>query len=236
MAKLIIRFINAVGEAVNRDPAASRVYRVAFFPDFNVKNGETIYPAADLSEQISTAGKEASGTGNMKFTLNGALTVGTLYGANVESGSRGGEFFLFGLTVGEVGAALRNGYRGRDVYDRDPLGERGHRFHFLGVFLPGRSEPSRSLVDSLLGGDPYLTLADFSSYLAAQDRIDQTRRDAEDWARRSILNVARAGRFLRPLHPGIRQEHLEGQARRRRGLKDRGIGPVDQRRIVLPIK
>ncbi|HMX95058.1 MAG TPA: glycogen/starch/alpha-glucan phosphorylase, partial [Elusimicrobiota bacterium] len=197
MAKLIIRFINAVGEAVNRDPAVSRVYRVAFFPDFNVKNGEFIYPAAELSEQISTAGKEASGTGNMKFTLNGALTVGTLDGANVEIREAVGEenFFLFGLTVGEVGAALRNGYRGRDVYDRDPGVKEVVDSISSGFFSRGDPGVFRPLVDSLMGADPYLTLADFSSYLAAQDRIDQTRRDPDDWSRRSILNVARAGRF-----------------------------------------
>ncbi|HND64951.1 MAG TPA: glycogen/starch/alpha-glucan phosphorylase, partial [Elusimicrobiota bacterium] len=197
MAKLIIRFINAVGEAVNRDPAVSRVYRVAFFPDFNVKNGEFIYPAAELSEQISTAGKEASGTGNMKFTLNGALTVGTLDGANVEIREAVGEenFFLFGLTVGEGGAALRNGYRGRDVYDRDPGVKEVVDSISSGFFSRGDPGVFRPLVDSLMGADPYLTLADFSSYLAAQDRIDQTRRDPDDWSRRSILNVARAGRF-----------------------------------------
>ncbi|HMX44128.1 MAG TPA: glycogen/starch/alpha-glucan phosphorylase, partial [Elusimicrobiota bacterium] len=179
MAKLIIRFINAVGEAVNRDPAVSRVYRVAFFPDFNVKNGEFIYPAAELSEQISTAGKEASGTGNMKFTLNGALTVGTLDGANVEIREAVGEenFFLFGLTVGEVGAALRNGYRGRDVYDRDPGVKEVVNSISSGFFSRGDPGVFRPFVDSLMGADPYLTLADFSSYLAAQDRIDQTRRD-----------------------------------------------------------
>jgi starch phosphorylase len=197
MAKLIIRFINAVGEAVNRDPAVSRVYRVAFFPDFNVKNGEFIYPAAELSEQISTAGKEASGTGNMKFTLNGALTVGTLDGANVEIREAVGEenFFLFGHTVGEVGAALRNGYRGRDVYDRDPRVKEVIDSISSGFFSRGDPGVFRPLVDSLMGADPYLTLADFSSYLAAQDRIDQTRRDPDAWSRRSILNVARAGLF-----------------------------------------
>ncbi len=197
MAKLIIRFINAVGEVVNRDPAVSRIYRVAFFPDFNVKNGEFIYPAAELSEQISTAGKEASGTGNMKFTLNGALTVGTLDGANVEIREAVGEenFFLFGHTVGEVGAALRNGYRGRDVYDRDPRVKEVVDSISSGFFSRGDPGVFRPLVDSLMGADPYLTLADFSSYLAAQDRIDQTRRDPDAWSRRSILNVARAGRF-----------------------------------------
>jgi starch phosphorylase len=175
----------------------SRIYRVAFFPDFNVKNGEFIYPAAELSEQISTAGKEASGTGNMKFTLNGALTVGTLDGANVEIREAVGEenFFLFGHTVGEVGAALRNGYRGRDVYDRDPRVKEVVDSISSGFFSRGDPGVFRPLVDSLMGADPYLTLADFSSYLAAQDRIDQTRRDPDAWSRRSILNVARAGRF-----------------------------------------
>lgn len=147
MAKLMIRFITAVAGVVNRDPAARGIYRVVFFPDFNVKNGEYIYPAAELSGQISTAGKEASGTGNMKFTLNGALTIGTLDGANVEIREAGAEnFFLFGKTVPEVQALWRAGYTPRRCYESDPRLSEVLDLVSSGFFSPGDRGLFRPLV------------------------------------------------------------------------------------------
>lgn len=197
MAKLMIRFINAVGSVVNRDPATRGIYRVVFFPDFNVKNGETIYPGAELSEQISTAGKEASGTGNMKFTLNGALTIGTLDGANVEIRDAVGaeNFFLFGKTVPEVQALWRAGYNARRCYESDPRLSEVLDLVSSGFFSPGDRGLFRPLVDSLLYQDPFLLLADFPSYIDAQGIVDQTYRAVDRWTEMSILNVAGAGRF-----------------------------------------
>src|SRR5262249_20863772 len=145
MAKLIIKLINAVGEIVNQDPAMRGRLKVAFVPDFNVKTSQHIYPAADLSEQISTAGKEASGTGNMKFALNGALTIGTLDGANVEIRKEVGEenFFLFGLTAEQVEALVRDGYHPREYVAKNP--ELGVVINMIdsGVFSPCDRQPSR---------------------------------------------------------------------------------------------
>jgi starch phosphorylase len=197
MAKLMIRFITAVAGVVNRDPVSRGVYRVVFFPDFNVKNGETIYPAAELSEQISTAGKEASGTGNMKFTLNGALTIGTLDGANVEIREAVGaeNFFLFGKTVEEVQALWRAGYNARRFYESDPRLTEVLDLVSSGFFSPGDRGLFRPLVDSLLYQDPYLLLADFPSYIGVQGDVDRTYHNEARWTEMSILNVAGAGRF-----------------------------------------
>lgn len=197
MAKQMIRFITAVGNVVNRDPVTRGIYRVIFFPDFNVKNGETIYPAAELSEQISTAGKEASGTGNMKFTLNGALTIGTLDGANVEIRNAVGaeNFFLFGKTVPEVQALWRAGYNPRHCYESDPRLSEVLDLVSSGFFSPGDRGLFRPLVDSLLYHDPFLLLADFPSYIDAQGVVENTYRNESLWAEMSILNVAGAGRF-----------------------------------------
>jgi starch phosphorylase len=197
MAKLMIRFINAVAGVVNRDPAARGIYRIVFFPDFNVKNGEYIYPAAELSEQISTAGKEASGTGNMKFTLNGALTVGTLDGANVEIREAVGaeNFFLFGKTVPEVQALWRAGYDARRCYESDPRLSEVLDLVSSGHFSPSDRGLFRPLVDSLLYHDPYLLLTDFPSYIDVQSSVDNTYRNGSRWTEMSILNVAGAGRF-----------------------------------------
>jgi starch phosphorylase len=197
MAKLIIRLIHGVAEVVNADADVRGRLRVVFFPDFNVKNGQRIYPAADLSEQISTAGKEASGTGNMKFALNGALTIGTLDGANVEIQREVGaeNFFLFGLTVQEIAALREQGYRPRDVYESDPELRDAIDLIRDGVFARGDRELFRPLVDSLLQHDPYLVLADYRSYVECQERAGRAFRDADGWARLSILNVARMGRF-----------------------------------------
>jgi starch phosphorylase len=197
MAKLIIRLINGVGEVIDKDPAVRGRLKVAFIPDFNVKTGQHIYPAADLSEQISTAGKEASGTGNMKFALNGALTIGTLDGANVEIRQEVGEenFFLFGLTAEEVRSLVAKGYRPREYFDRN--GELREVINAIGsgMFSRGDRETFRPLLDSLLNSDPFLVLADYEAYLKCQAEVSVAYRDEKKWTQMSILNIARSGKF-----------------------------------------
>ena len=197
MAKLIIKLINSVGEIVNRDPQVNGYLRVFFVPDFNVKTGQRIYPAADLSEQISTAGKEASGTGNMKFSMNGALTIGTLDGANVEIREAVGEenFFQFGLTAPQVAETWAAGYRPREIYERTPVLQSIVEALNSGLFSHGDRELFRPLVDGLLEHDPYLVLRDFQSYVDCQQEVGRCYADAARWTRTSILNVARIGRF-----------------------------------------
>jgi starch phosphorylase len=197
MAKLIIRLINAVGEVVNSDPDVAGRLKVVFFPDFNVKNSQPIYPAADLSEQISTAGKEASGTGNMKFTMNGALTIGTLDGANVEIREEVGaeNFFLFGHTVAEVMELKAKGYHPRRFYESDnELREAIDRIA-AGHFSRGDEGLFKPLVDALIHADEYMLMADFESYVDCQDRVGAVFRDRPLWTRMSILNAARSGKF-----------------------------------------
>ena len=197
MAKLIIRLINGVAEVVNNDPAMDGRLKVVFYPDFNVKNAQFIYPAADLSEQISTAGKEASGTGNMKFMMNGTLTIGTLDGANVEMREEVGDenFFLFGLTADQVEQVKRGGYRPSDyVGGNDELREVLDLIAG-GYFSRGDREMFRPLVDNLMQSDPFLVLADYADYVACQDRVSHAWQDAQRWTRMSILNTARAGKF-----------------------------------------
>jgi starch phosphorylase len=197
LAKRIIRLINAVGETVNADPATRDRLWVVFVPDFNVKNAHFIYPAADLSEQISTAGKEASGTGNMKFSLNGALTIGTLDGANVEIREEVGpeNFFLFGLTAAEVGEAKSRGYRPRDHYEQNATLREVVDFIASGALGGSDGELFRPLVENLLNHDPFLVLADYQSYIDAQERVSALWRDPRAWTRQSILNTARMGKF-----------------------------------------
>lgn len=197
MAKLIIRLINGVAEVVNVDPAVTGRLKVVFFPDFNVKNAQAIYPAADLSEQISTAGKEASGTGNMKFMLNGALTIGTLDGANVEMLEEAGadNFFRFGLTVEEVERTWREGYRPEGRIDADPGLAAALALIADGTFSRGDRELFRPIVDNLRFSDPFLVLADYADYLACQKRVEAAWRDPQRWTRMSILSTARAGKF-----------------------------------------
>lgn len=197
LAKLIIKLIHAVANRVNDDPAMAGRLRVAFLPDFNVRNAQRLYPAADLSEQISTAGMEASGTGNMKFALNGALTIGTLDGANIEirDAVGAGNFFLFGLTAPEVRARQEHGYRPRDHYDADSRLREAIDQIASGYFLPDEPDLFEPLVNSLLGCDPFMLLADFASYVECQDRVGAAYQDAEDWTRKSILNTARIGYF-----------------------------------------
>jgi glycogen phosphorylase len=197
MAKLIIKLINSVAEVINQDPQVSRVLKVVFMPDFNVKHGQHVYPAADLSEQISTAGKEASGTGNMKFAMNGALTIGTLDGANIEIRDAVGHenFFLFGLTAEEVGQRKANGYRPRSVYEANPELRAAIDLIDSGFFSHGDRELFRPLVESLLDRDDYLLLADYQAYVDCQQRVSAAYHDQKNWTRMSILNSARVGRF-----------------------------------------
>jgi starch phosphorylase len=197
MAKLIIRLINAVGETIERDPQARELLRVVFLPNYNVSSGQRVYPAADLSEQISTAGKEASGTGNMKFSLNGALTIGTLDGANIEIREEVGadNFFLFGLTAEEVAAIKAKGYRPMDYYVADLELREVIDLIRSGFFSRGDATLFRPLVDNLLLSDPYLVLADFRSYTASQRQVSEAYGALEHWMRMSILNTARCGKF-----------------------------------------
>ncbi len=197
MAKLIIKLINSVAEVINNDPDMAGRLRVIFLPDFNVRNGQRIYPAADLSEQISTAGKEASGTGNMKFAMNGALTIGTLDGANIEIREEVGaeNFFLFGLTAEEVIRLKSTGYNPMDYYTAN--GELREVIDWIrsGVFSPGNANLFQPLVESLLHHDEYMVLADYQSYIDCQDQVNRAFCDPEKWTRMSILNVARMGKF-----------------------------------------
>ncbi len=197
MAKLIIKLINAVADVVNQDPAVRDRLKVVFFPDFNVKNAQHIYPAADLSEQISTAGMEASGTGNMKFSLNGALTIGTLDGANVEIREEVGaeNFFLFGLDAQQVKELKSRGYRPHDFYEKSATLREVLDFIASGALAGGDANFFRPLVDNLLWHDPFLVLADFDAYLACQDQVGALWRDPTAWTVKSILNVARMGKF-----------------------------------------
>ncbi|HNT27144.1 MAG TPA: glycogen/starch/alpha-glucan phosphorylase, partial [bacterium] len=197
MAKRIVKLVSSIAETVNNDPAAKGLLTVVFFPDFNVKNAQFIYPAADLSEQISTAGKEASGTGNMKFSMNGALTIGTLDGANVEIREEVGaeNFFLFGLQTEEVGELKRNGYRPQEYIENDDELREALDAIGGGLFSNGDTELFRPLVDNLRYSDPYLLCADYRSYIAAQEAVGATYRDTGRWTRMAILNVARMGKF-----------------------------------------
>ena len=197
MAKRIIKLINAVAETVNSDPDVNRRMKVAFVPNFNVQNAHLIYPAADLSEQISTAGKEASGTGNMKFMLNGALTIGTLDGANVEIREEVGaeNFFLFGLTAAEVEAIKRADYRPGDYVEANAELRAVLDLIASGRFSRGDCEVFRSMVDNLRHADPFLVLADYAAYIACQEQVNAAWKDGEGWTRMSILNSARSGKF-----------------------------------------
>jgi len=197
MAKLIIKLINSVADVVNNDPAVRGRLRVVFIPDFSVKSAQHIYPAGDLSEQISMAGKEASGTGNMKFALNGALTIGTLDGANVEIREEVGaeNFFLFGLTVEQVRDLHRRGYRPQDVVDNNASLREILNFIGSGALSGGDSSVFRPFLDRLVHDDPFLVLADYEAYVACQEQVSALWRDQRAWTRKAILNTARMGKF-----------------------------------------
>jgi starch phosphorylase len=197
-AKLIVRLIHAVAERVNGDGLLAGRLKVVFLPNYGVSLAERIMPGADLSEQISTAGTEASGTGNMKFALNGALTIGTLDGANVEIREEVGEenFFLFGLTAREVGDRKARGYDPQELYRANVQLREALDLIGSGALSPGQPDLFGPLVRGLLeNGDPYMLLADFESYVGCQRRVSAAYRDTEAWTRMSILNVARMGRF-----------------------------------------
>lgn len=197
MAKLIIKLINSIGEKVNNDPALQGKIKVFFIPNFNVKTAQHIYPIADLSEQISTAGKEASGTGNMKFSFNGALTIGTLDGANIEIRDQVGRenFFLFGMTTDEVMALQTKGYHPWEYYQNNQELKEAIDSISSGHFSKGDTQLFKPLVDSLLSHDPFMVLADYESYIECQERVSQLFRNKKEWVRMSILNVARMGHF-----------------------------------------
>ncbi len=215
MAKLIIKLINSVACTINQDPLVSQVLKVVFLPDFNVKSGHRIYPAADLSEQISTAGKEASGTGNMKFAMNGAITIGTLDGANVEIRDAVGHenFFLFGLTADEVTRRKAEDYTPRSIYESNPELREALDLISSGFFSDSDRGLFQPLVDSLLTRDDYMLLADYQAYVECQQRVSHAYSDLNAWTRMSILNSARVRSLLvRPFDPGVLPGHLEGQA------------------------
>ncbi len=196
-AKVIIRLAHGVADAIAADPKVRDRLRVVFVPDFNVKTAQRIYPAADLSEQISTAGMEASGTGNMKFALNGALTIGTLDGANVEIREAVGEdnFFLFGLTAEEVVATKQAGYRPGELLNKDPEMMRALELINSGAFSGGDRATFAGFIDDLVNRDPFLVLADYRAYIDCQARVETMWRSRSAWLRSSILNTARSGRF-----------------------------------------
>lgn len=197
MAKLVIKLVNAVAEVVNNDPDVRGRIKVVFLANFNVSLGQRIYPAADLSEQISTAGKEASGTGNMKFAMNGALTIGTLDGANIEIREEAGadNFFLFGLTAEEVVTLKAQGYDPMAYYESDPELKAVIDRIASGYFSHGNRELFQPLVDSLLYHDQYMLCADFRAYVNCQDKVSEAYKDQANWTRMSILNSARMGKF-----------------------------------------
>jgi starch phosphorylase len=197
-AKSVIRLIHDVGQVINHDPRVAGRLKLVFVPNYGVSVAETIMPAADLSEQISTAGTEASGTGNMKLALNGALTIGTDDGANIEIRQQVGDdnIFIFGLSTAEVAATRAAGYQPMRHYESEPALKAVIDAIAGGAFSPDEPNRYRALVDSLLwGGDHYLLLADFASYLQAQSRVDSLFRDREAWARKAIANVAAMGFF-----------------------------------------
>jgi starch phosphorylase len=197
MAKLMIKLVNATADLVNGEAGSGGRLRVVFFPNYNVTNAQVIIPAADLSEQISTAGKEASGTGNMKLSMNGALTIGTFDGANVEIREEVGadNFFLFGLDAAEVAAIKARGYQPMHYYEQNATLREVIDFIGSGALSGGDPSVFRPLVDNLLRSDPFLVLADFAAYLECQERVSALWQDSRSWTRMSILNVARMGKF-----------------------------------------
>jgi starch phosphorylase len=196
-ANLIIKLINSVAEVVNNDPDVAGRLKVVFFPNFNVKNGQKVYPAADLSEQISTAGREASGTGNMKFSMNGALTIGTSDGANIEIREEVGaeNFFLFGLTSEEICDIKSQGYNPMVYYNANPDLKEVIDLVSSGFFSQKDVNLFKPLVDSLLRRDEHMILADYQSYIECQDRVGMVFKDQKKWTHMSILTVARMGKF-----------------------------------------
>ncbi len=196
-AKLIIKLINSVADVINNDPDVAERIKVVFVPNYNVKNSQYIFPAADLSEQISLAGKEASGTGNMKFSMNGALTIGTLDGANIEIQQEVGaeNFFQFGLTLEEVVQSKTQGYIPRDYYQNNNQLRAVMDLISTKFFSQTNGNLFQPMIDALLQRDEYMLLADYQSYIDTQARVGYAYRDLDQWSRMSILNVARMGKF-----------------------------------------
>ncbi len=197
MAKLTIKLINDIADIVNHDPLIGDRLKVVFIPNYNVTKATNIVPAADLSEQISTAGMEASGTGNMKLALNGALTIGTLDGANVEIKQQVGEenIFIFGMNSSEVTVLKQNGYRPADCYETNPELRRAIDMISNGFFCTENCARFRPITDALLNHDPFFVMADYASYIAAQEQVDQAYHDQDNWSRMAILNMAGMGMF-----------------------------------------
>jgi starch phosphorylase len=196
-AKLVIKLINAVADVVNSDPDTRDLLHVLFMADYRVSLAEKIFPASDLSEQISTAGKEASGTGNMKFSINGALTIGTLDGANIEIREEVGadNFFLFGLTAEQVMARKAGGYNPLEYIDKDPRLMAVMELFRTGYFSPDDPTLFNPLVDNLIFKDEYMLMADFGDYVACQQKVSELYKDYDQWTKKAILNVARMGKF-----------------------------------------
>ncbi len=197
MAKLMIKLITAVGDMVNKDPDLHNKLKVIFLPNYNVTNSQRIYPASDLSEQISTAGYEASGTGNMKFAMNGALTIGTLDGANIEIRDAVGaeNFFLFGLTADQVVDLKTQGYNPYSYYQANPMLKDAIDLIASGHFSQGDGGLFKPLLDKLLYHDPYLLLADYQAYLDCQQSVGEAYGNTDSWTRMAILNAIRMGMF-----------------------------------------
>jgi starch phosphorylase len=197
MAKLIIKLIHSVADVVNNDPAACNRLKVAFIPDYNVSNAEKIIPACDLSEQISTAGTEASGTSNMKFGLNGALTIGTLDGANIEIKEEVGDenIFIFGLTADEVSKLRAKGYYPWDIYQSDMELKQTLDMIAGGYFSPEAPDIFRPIFEALTRDDRFMVLADYGSYISCQERVDELYKNPEEWSGRALLNIAGMGKF-----------------------------------------
>lgn len=197
MAKLIIKLINSVGQVVNNDPIVGNRLKVIYLENYRVSLAEKIFPASDLSEQLSTAGTEASGTGNMKFMLNGALTIGTLDGANIEMSEEVGDenIFIFGLRVEEVEQLWKNGYRPREYYERNPELRLALDQIRDGYFSPENPNLFHDIYNSLIHDDKYCLLADYDSYIKCQDRVSELYKQPIQWAQKAILNVAMSGKF-----------------------------------------
>jgi starch phosphorylase len=197
MAKLQIKLINAVADVVNYDPEVKNRLKVAFIPNYSVSLAETIIPAADLSVQISLAGKEASGTGNMKFAMNGALTIGTLDGANVEIREEVGaeNFYLFGLTADQVKEVRQRGYNPSDYIDRSPRLREVVELIESGLFSPGEPDLFSSITQSLRYHDPYMVCADFDEYILTERRAAADYENQKLWTQRALYNIAGSGRF-----------------------------------------
>jgi glycogen phosphorylase len=197
MAKLIIKLINSVADVANNDRDLGDRLKVVFLPNYCVSNAEKIMPGADLSEQISTAGTEASGTGNMKFALNGALTIGTLDGANIEIKEEVGHenIFIFGLRAEEIRDLRHSGYNPKYYYNSNPELKLAIDMIANGFFSHSQPQLFKPITDSLLNYDYYMLLADFASYVKCQEEVSEIYKDQEKWTKMSILNVANMGKF-----------------------------------------